>query len=67
MSFEESDTLETVKVAGKVKWFDAGKGYGFIVPDDPALTEGRDVLLHVTSLRQAGHEHEYTPPVFLRM
>ncbi len=56
MSFEESDTLETVKVAGKVKWFDAGKGYGFIVPDDPALTEGRDVLLHVTSLRQAGHE-----------
>ncbi|MBD7940099.1 cold-shock protein [Brevundimonas guildfordensis] len=56
MSFEESDTLETVKVAGKVKWFDAGKGYGFIVPDDPSLTEGRDVLLHVTSLRQAGHE-----------
>lgn len=56
MSFEESDTLETVKVAGKVKWFDAGKGYGFIVPDDPALTESRDVLLHVTSLRQAGHE-----------
>lgn len=56
MSFEESDTLEAVKVTGKVKWFDAGKGYGFIVPDDPALTEARDVLLHVTSLRQAGHE-----------
>ena len=56
MSFEESDALETVKVMGKVKWFDAGKGYGFIVPDDPSLTETRDVLLHVTSLRDAGHE-----------
>lgn len=56
MSFEEVDTAETVKVVGKVKWFDAGKGYGFIVPDRPALTESRDVLLHVTSLRQAGHE-----------
>ena len=56
MSFEESDTLETVKVVGKVKWFDAGKGYGFIVPDDPLLTEMRDVLLHVPSLREAGHE-----------
>ncbi|MEN5114810.1 cold-shock protein [Brevundimonas diminuta] len=50
------EPVETVKVVGKVKWFDAGKGYGFIVPDQPELTEERDVLLHVTSLRDAGHE-----------
>lgn len=54
---EESDTREeSVRITGRVKWFDAGKGYGFIVPDDPSLTGLRDVLLHVTSLRQSGRE-----------
>jgi cold shock protein len=48
--------LETVRIRGAVKWFDAGKGYGFVVPEDPALTEARDVLLHVTSLRTAGRD-----------
>lgn len=50
------EPIETVRVVGKVKWFDSGKGYGFIVPDQPSLTDERDVLLHVTSLRNAGHE-----------
>ena len=55
--FEEADpNEESVRINGRVKWFDAGKGYGFIVPDDPALTGMKDVLLHVTSLRQAGRE-----------
>jgi len=39
-----------VEVAGRVKWFDVGKGYGFIVPDDG----GGDVLIHVTVLRRDG-------------
>jgi cold shock protein len=39
-----------VEVAGRVKWFDVGKGYGFIVPDDG----GGDVLIHVTILRRDG-------------
>ncbi len=47
---------EAVRISGRVKWFDAGKGYGFIVPDDPGQTGLKDVLLHVTSLRNAGHE-----------
>jgi CspA family cold shock protein len=47
---------EIVRLTGRVKWFDVGKGYGFIIPDEPGLTEQRDVLLHVTSLRSAGHE-----------
>ncbi|HEY3694119.1 cold shock domain-containing protein [Phenylobacterium sp.] len=47
---------ETVRISGRVKWFDTGKGYGFIVPDDPAQTDLKDVLLHVTSLRNCGRE-----------
>ena len=39
-----------VEIAGRVKWFDAAKGYGFIVPD----SGGADVLVHVTVLRRDG-------------
>ena len=52
----EAPLLESVRVRGHVKWFDGGKGYGFVVPDEPGLTDGRDVLLHVTCLRLAGRE-----------
>ena len=54
--YEGVTAPEAVRIAGRIKWFDAGKGYGFIVPDDPSLTDLRDVLLHVSSLRQAGRE-----------
>jgi CspA family cold shock protein len=55
--FEGVDSHEeAVRISGRVKWFDAGKGYGFIVPDDPSQTGLKDVLLHVTSLRNAGRE-----------
>lgn len=47
---------ELVRISGRVKWFDTGKGYGFIVPDDPGQTGLKDVLLHVTSLRNCGRE-----------
>lgn len=46
-----------VRISGRVKWFDAAKGYGFIVPDDPSQTDLKDVLLHVTCLRSSGREH----------
>ena len=56
--FEQVDAqAEAVRISGRVKWFDAGKGYGFIVPDDPSQTDLKDVLLHVTSLRSSGHEN----------
>jgi len=42
-----------VEIAGKIKWFDIAKGYGFIVPDDAAFG---DVMLHVTCLRRDGHQ-----------
>lgn len=54
--YSEMETAQTVRVIGRVKWFDAVKGYGFIVPDDPTLTEMRDVLLHISSLRDLGRD-----------
>lgn len=47
---EERPDEISQKVTGRVKWFDAVKGYGFIVPDD---TDG-DVLLHFSVLRDVG-------------
>lgn len=54
--YEGVETVETVRIAGRVKWFDPGKGYGFIVPDEPSLTDRKDVLLHITSLRDSGRD-----------
>jgi CspA family cold shock protein len=55
--YEGVETIvAAVRIAGRVKWFDPGKGYGFIVPDDPSLTEMKDVLLHVSSLRDSGRD-----------
>ena len=41
---------EGQRLSGSVKWFDAVKGYGFIVPNDH---EG-DVLLHFSALKDFG-------------
>lgn len=38
------------RMRGVVKWFDPGKGFGFIVADDG----GPDILLHVNALRNYG-------------
>ena len=43
------------EIAGTIKWFDVGKGYGFIVPDN---ADG-DILLHVTCLRRDGFQTAY--------
>ena len=49
---ETGEGLVLVEVAGRIKWFDVAKGYGFIAQDGG----GPDVLLHVTTLRRDGHQ-----------
>lgn len=38
---------------GKVKWFNAEKGYGFIQPDDGTS----DVFIHISQLERAGYNN----------
>ena len=49
---ETSGDVGTVELRGKVKWFNAVKGYGFLALD----SDNSDAFLHVTTLRQSGHD-----------
>jgi len=53
---DDEATVDVFEVSGSIKWFDASKGYGFIVPDEDNLT---DILLHVTCLRRDGYQTAY--------
>lgn len=43
---------ETIEFRGRVKWFNATKGFGFVTTESGT----GDAFLHITVLRQAGHE-----------
>ena len=55
-ALSEPDTpqgsVDWVEIRGTVKWFNVVKGYGFLTPEDGSP----DVFLHLTVLRNAGHE-----------
>ena len=42
--------VDEVEIAGCVKWFDAVRGYGFMIPDDGT----GDILVHFSVVREAG-------------
>jgi CspA family cold shock protein len=44
------DSISGQKLRGRVKWFDPGKGYGFVVAEEG----GPDILLHANVLRNFG-------------
>ncbi|OWU83836.1 cold-shock protein [Oceanicola sp. 22II-s10i] len=44
------DKKGVTRVRGVVKWFDVGRGFGFVVGDDG----GPDILLHINVLRNFG-------------
>ncbi|MEM7766175.1 MAG: cold shock domain-containing protein [Pseudomonadota bacterium] len=55
LSMEEA---KPVRVVGHVKWFDAAKGFGFVISesaDGAEITE--DIMLHVSCLREFGESH----------
>lgn len=46
----DRDLEDREEIRGLIKWFDPGKGFGFIVPD----SGGSDILLHANVLRNFG-------------
>ena len=47
--WEEKERSSVVMQNGTVKWFDAVKGYGFIVGDD-----GKDIFVHQSNILMKG-------------
>lgn len=40
----------SLRLTGKVKWFNENKGYGFILQED-----GRDVFVHYSEIKEDGY------------
>lgn len=52
---DDAAAVDVFEISGAIKWFDASKGYGFVVPDNGMP----DILLHVTCLRRDGFQTAY--------
>ena len=44
--------VRIIQINGLVKWFDTGRGYGFIIPDNGM----QDILLHLSCLKRDGFD-----------
>ncbi|UUX96937.1 cold-shock protein [Aquabacterium sp. J223] len=47
-----NDNTNSTTETGIVKWFDAGKGFGFITPE----RGGKDLFAHFSEIRSSGYK-----------
>jgi len=59
MAADINDALAGQRHTGRVKWFNRKRGHGFIVADDPAITDGRDIFIHHTGIAGEGWKNLY--------
>jgi cold shock protein len=51
-SGENEHGIKIIRVDGLVKWFDVGRGYGFVIPDNGLP----DILIHLSCLKRDGFD-----------
>lgn len=51
-ALDAQPAANVIRIDGLVKWFDVGRGYGFIIPDNGMP----DILLHLSCLRRDGFD-----------
>lgn len=54
-----SDTIETHRLTGMVKWFNNKAGFGFITVCSGFDGEGKDIFAHYTSIRVTNSQYKY--------
>jgi cold shock protein len=52
VALDAQTVANVIRIDGLVKWFDVGRGYGFIIPDNGMP----DILLHLSCLRRDGFD-----------
>jgi CspA family cold shock protein len=52
VALDAQSAANVIRIDGLVKWFDVGRGYGFIIPDNGMP----DILLHLSCLKRDGFD-----------